>query len=70
MANGYGEASFMYKEGSAILMPYAHGMDESKKAKRNLFAALFRTYISFFLMAALLKFVQDVLTFVSPQLLR
>ncbi|CAL1540417.1 unnamed protein product, partial [Lymnaea stagnalis] len=61
---------FMYKEGSAILVPYGVGFEESQKPKRSLFHALVRTYIWFFLLAAIYKLIYDILVFVSPQLLK
>ncbi|GFR84872.1 multidrug resistance-associated protein 1 [Elysia marginata] len=64
------EASFVFKEGSAILTPYTPGMDEGKTPKRSLLSALIRTYFWFFLKAAVLKFIYDCMVFVSPQLLR
>ncbi|RUS88621.1 hypothetical protein EGW08_003647, partial [Elysia chlorotica] len=64
------EASFVFKEGSAILTPYTPGLDESKTPKRSLFSALVRTYLWFFTKAAILKFIYDCMVFVSPQLLK
>ncbi|XP_059142742.1 multidrug resistance-associated protein 1-like isoform X2 [Physella acuta] len=63
------ETSFMYKEGSAILVPYAF-VEDSRKQKRTLFSALVRTYIWFFLLAAIYKFLHDCLMFVNPYLLK
>ncbi|KAK3704049.1 hypothetical protein RRG08_049006 [Elysia crispata] len=64
------EASFVFKEGSAILTPYTPGLDEGKTPKRSLLSALVRTYFWFFTKAAILKFIYDCMVFVSPQLLR
>ncbi|XP_055876896.1 multidrug resistance-associated protein 1-like isoform X2 [Biomphalaria glabrata] len=63
------ETSFMYKEGSAILVPYNAAMEDSKH-KRSLFSALVRNYFGFFLVAAIFKLIHDILMFISPQLLR
>lgn len=64
------ETSFMIRDGSAILTTHAIGLDEGKSNKRTLLSALIRTYIWFFLQAAVFKLGQDILSFVSPQLLR
>ncbi|CAG5119557.1 unnamed protein product, partial [Candidula unifasciata] len=71
VANGdVQETSFIFREGSAILTTYAVGMEDGKTPKRKLLSALVRTYICFFLQAAVFKLAQDLLSFVSPQLLR
>ena len=64
------EASFVFKEGSAILTPYTPGLDEGKSPKRSLLSALVRTYFWFFIKAAILKLIHDCMVFVNPQLLK
>ncbi|KAH9518524.1 Multidrug resistance-associated protein 1 [Bulinus truncatus] len=63
------ETSFMYKEGSAILVPY-NVAAETSRHRRSLFSALVRTYIGSFLVAAIFKLIHDILMFISPQLLK
>ena len=64
------ESSFMYKEGSAILVPYTPHQDQARSPKTSLFSALIRTYLGTFLMAANFKLCHDILVFCSPQILK